>query len=202
LAQTEAKVHANARYGRFFVACVTVVGTSHRHIGVIYHPNGLFACDSRRGAEMTKLSKLLARYWSLATAILLPVIELLTEGVIRLFADYEVARAVLSVVCIALLVHSWFLQRKYAESKWQLAFFTLLLTLVALGPVWLGLNVMRAHFYPLNWVTDEALWANICNLQYRVMQLAEVLGIAVLLWVIVDLVRWLAKRIRAIGKRL
>lgn len=114
---------------------------------------------------MTKLSKLLMRYWSLATAILLPVIELLTEDLTRLFVDYEVARAVLTVVCIALLVHSWFMQRKYANSKWRLAFFTLLLSLVALGPVWLGLNVMRAHFYPLNWVTDEALYANICYLQ-------------------------------------
>jgi hypothetical protein len=115
--------------------------------------------------QMTKLSKLLMRYWSLATAILLPVIELLTEDLTRLFVDYEVARAVLTVVCIALLVHSWFMQRKYANSKWRLAFFTLLLSLVALGPVWLGLNVMRAHFYPLNWVTDEALYANICYLQ-------------------------------------
>jgi hypothetical protein len=149
---------------------------------------------------MLKLSKLLARYWSLATAILLPLIEVLTEGLIRLFIDYEVSRAILSVVCIALLVHSWFMQRKYAESKWQLAFFTLLLTLVALGPVWLGLNVMRAHFYPLNWTTDEILlYTNICDLQDRVIQLAEVLGIAVALWVIVDRVRWLIKRIRAVG---
>ena len=149
---------------------------------------------------MMKLSKLLARYWSLATAILLPVIEFLTEGLLRPLGYYEVARAVLSVVCIALLVHSWFMQRKYAESKWQLAFFTLLLTLVALGPVWLGLNVMRAHFYPLNWTTDEILlYTNICDLQDRVIQLTEVLGIAVALWVIVDRVRWLIKRIRAIG---
>jgi hypothetical protein len=148
---------------------------------------------------MLKLSKLFARYWSLATAILLPVIEFLSEGLTRPLGDYEVARAVLSVVCIALLVHSWFLQRKYAESKWQFAFFTLLLTLVALGPVWLGLNVMRAHFYPINWITDQALYGNICDLQDRVTQLAEVLGIAVALWALVDLVRWLTKRISARG---
>jgi hypothetical protein len=148
---------------------------------------------------MLKLSKLFARYWSLATAILLPVIEFLTEGLTRPLGDYEVARAVLSVVCIALLVHSWFMQRKYAENKWRLAFFTLLLTLVVLGPVWLGLNVMRAHFYPMNWITDQALYGNICDLQDRVTQLAEVLGIAVALWAIVDLVRWLTKRISAKG---
>jgi hypothetical protein len=91
------------------------------------------------------------------------------------------------------------MQRKYAENKWRLAFFTLLLTLVVLGPVWLGLNVMRAHFYPMNWITDQALYGNICDLQDRVTQLAEVLGIAVALWAIVDLVRWLTKRISAKG---
>jgi hypothetical protein len=146
---------------------------------------------------MSRRSKAFVRYWSLAAAILLPVTELPCEGIIRLFMDFEVARAVLCVVCLALLVHSWIMQRRYAESKWRLAFFTLLLILLALGPIWLGLNVMRAHFYPLNWVTDEALWSNICNLQYRVEQLAEMLGIAFVLWVVVDLVRWLVRRIRA-----
>jgi hypothetical protein len=112
--------------------------------------------------------------------------------------DYEVVRAALALVCIALLVHSWFRQRKYAKSKLRLAFFTLMLTLVALGPVWLGLNVMRAHYYRLNWDDHEvAVWSNICSIQYRVEQLARVLGIAVTLWVIVDSVRWLAKRVHA-----
>jgi len=57
---------------------------------------------------------------------------------------------------------------------------------------------MRVHSYPLNWVTDEALWSNICNLQYRIEQLAEVLGIAVALWAIVDSIRWLTKRFQAL----
>jgi hypothetical protein len=156
---------------------------------------------------MMNLSNLLARYWSLATAILLPVIEFLTESLTRPLGDYEVARAVLSVVCIALLVHSWFMQRKYAESKWRLAFFTLLLTLVVLGPVWLGLNAMR--FYSYNHAADYERYSTVWyhNLywyavewQDTIVLLAKILGIAVLLWVIVDLVRWLTKRIRAIGK--
>jgi hypothetical protein len=179
---------------------------SRRCIAVIYHPSGLFSCGSRRGAKMAKLSKLLERYWSLATAILLPVIELLTEGLIRLFVDYEVSRAVLSVVCIALLIHSWFMQRRYANSKWRLAFFRLLLSLVALGPVWLGLNVMRSYSYNLaaDYERYSTVWYH--NLywyavewQDRIVFLAKVMVIAVALWVIVDLVRWLTKRIRAIG---
>jgi len=108
--------------------------------------------------------------------------------------DYEVARAVLSVACIALLVHSWFMQRRYAQRKWRLVFWTLFLSLVALGPLWLGLNVIRAYSYPENWKTDIALYENICYLQDIVEQLAKVLGIAVFLWVLVDFVRWLVKR--------
>jgi len=134
------------------------------------------------------------RYWSLAAALLLPIIEFSCEGVIRLFMDYEVARAVLSVACIALLVHSWFMQRRYAQRKWRLVFWTLFLSLVALGPLWLGLNVIRAYSYPENWKTDIALYENICYLQDIVEQLAKVLGIAVFLWVLVDFVRWLVKR--------
>ncbi len=173
---------------------------SRRCIGVIYHSERfVFPCGSRYGTKMTKLSKWLARYWSMAAALILPLIEFSTEGIIRLFAAYEVDRAVLSIICIALLVHSWFMQRKYAKSKWRLAFFTILLSLLALGPVWLGLNVLRANFYPLNWTTDEVLlYTNICDLQDRVIQLAEVLGIAVALMATVDSVRWLAQRIRAL----
>jgi hypothetical protein len=148
---------------------------------------------------MPKTHPIIDRYWSLAAALLLPVIEFSCEGIIRLFMDYEVARAMLSVACIALLIHSWFMQRKYAKSKWRLAFFTLLLSLIALGPLWLGLNVIRAYSYPENWKTDVALYENICYLQDIVEQLAKVLGIAVVLWTIVDLVRWLAKRIWAMG---
>jgi hypothetical protein len=146
---------------------------------------------------MLKTHPIFNRYWSLAAALLLPVIEFSCEGLIRHFIDYEVARAVLSVVCIVLLVHSWIMQRRYAENKWRLTFFTLLLSLIVLGPLWLGLNVLRAHYYPLYWDDQEvAVYSNICDLQDRIVLLAKVLGIAVALWAIVDLARCLVKRIR------
>jgi len=73
--------------------------------------------------------------------------------------------------------------------------------LVALGPLWFGLNGMRAHYYPLHWNDNEiSVWSNICSLQYRIEQLAKVLGIAAIVWLIVDLVRWLVKRVT--GKHL
>lgn len=113
---------------------------------------------------------------------------------------YEVVRAVCSFVCMALLVHSWFKQRSYAESKWRLVFFTLLLGLPGLGYVWLGLNVLRYYAYPMNWNMWE-LWQNVCFLQYKVEQLAEVLGLLVVAWTIVDVVRWMWKRLVGSSRR-
>lgn len=141
------------------------------------------------------MQQFLKRYWSLAAAILLPILEFIPEIFIRHFIGFEIVRGFLSIVCIALLIHSWFMQRKYVENNWRLVFFTLLLSLVALGPLWFGLNGMRAHYYPLNWDDHEvAVWSNICLLQDRIVQLAEVLSVVVALWLLVDLVRWLAKR--------
>jgi hypothetical protein len=74
------------------------------------------------------------------------------------------------------------LQRRYAKNKWRLAFFTLLLSLIILGPLWLGLNVLRAHYYPLHWDDHEiAVWSNICYVQYGIEQIAQVLGIVMAL---------------------
>jgi hypothetical protein len=135
---------------------------------------------------MSMVRRFLKRYWSLAAAILLPVIKVLSGEFI--------SNELLSVICATLLVHSWFMQRKYAKSKWRLVFLTLLLSLIMLGPIWLGMNVIRADSYPSNWKNDVDRYFYICNMQDRVVQLAEVLGIAVVLWVIVDLGRWLVKR--------
>ncbi len=135
---------------------------------------------------MPKIHPIIDRYWSLAAAILLPVIKVHSGGLIR--------NELLSVICTALLIHSWFMQRKYAKSKWRLAFMTLLLSLIMLGPIWFGLNVIRAYTYPSNWKHDVDLYLYICDMQDKVWQVAQILGMAVVLWLIVDLARWLAKR--------
>jgi hypothetical protein len=140
------------------------------------------------------------RYWSLAAVFILPVAVFFAEVATRGFwEDYEIVRAVLSATCIALLVHSWLIQRKHTKSQWRLAFWTLLLSLVALGPVWLGLNVIRYYAHPMNWNKWE-LWQAICLWQYRIELTAQVLAVVVLLWATVDLVCWLAKRVRAVDK--
>lgn len=135
---------------------------------------------------------ILDRYWSLAAAILLPVMEIVAESFVRLGEYDEVLRAILSVVCLALLVHSWFTQRKYTSSQWRLGFFTLLLSLVALGPVWLGLNVIRYYSYAGE--QQYTLYGVVVHLQDVVVWLAETLCAVVSLWVIVDLVRWMKRQ--------
>jgi hypothetical protein len=157
---------------------------------------------------MPKTHPIFDRYWSQAAALLLPVIEFTSEGIIRLFMDYEVARAMLSAACIALLVHSWFQQRRYAENKWRHYFWTLFISLVALGPIWLGLNVVRFYSYDVDvdYQRNSTLWYHnlywyVVELQDTIILLAEILGILVFLWMIIDLARWLTKRIGASVKQ-
>jgi hypothetical protein len=160
---------------------------------VCYHSGIVWFC----GGEMPKTHPAIDRYWSLAAALILPVVEFFAEvGTRGFWGYYQVVRAVLSVACITLLFRAWFMQRRYSQSKWRLAFLTLLLILFTLGPIWLGLNVLRYYAHPMNWNRWES-WQNVCNLQYRVEQLAQALGIAVTLWVILDSVRWLVKRVQA-----
>ncbi len=151
--------------------------------------------------EMSRTRLIFDRYWSLAAAIVLPVFEFFAEVAARGFGGYyEVIRAVLAVFCLTLLVHSWFMQRKYGKNRWRLGFFTLLLSLPALGCLWLELNVLRYHAHPMNWNKWE-LWQAICEWQYRVERTAQVLGIAVAFWVIGDSVRWMWKRHAASSRR-
>ena len=137
------------------------------------------------------LPNVLARSWSLAVALVLPVIELSLEPVL---SDRQISRAVLSAVCLSLLTHSWFMQRRFSESNWRLGFLSLLLSVPALGCVWLGLNVIRGNAYPSDW-THAELYENVCALQNCVEWVAKLAGIAILLWLIIDAARLSSRRV-------
>jgi len=140
---------------------------------------------------------ILDRYWSLAAAISLPVVEFFTEGFTFHFVDYEILRAILSVVCILLLGHSWFKQLKYSRGKRRLAFFTIFLSLVALGPVWVGLNVIRFYAYPEHCECSfpifnaERVYSVVSILMDAVELFAKVICVVVALWAVVDIARWM-----------
>jgi len=63
------------------------------------------------------------------------------------FLDRDGTRAITSIVCMILVVHSWLMQRRYTLSRSSLLLWTLVLLLLMLGATWLGLNVIRAHTY-------------------------------------------------------
>jgi hypothetical protein len=51
------------------------------------------------------------------------------------------------VLCVALLIHSWFMQRRFTRTPQRLVLLTLVLCLPALASIWLGLNVIRFYSY-------------------------------------------------------
>jgi hypothetical protein len=80
------------------------------------------------------------RYWSLLTALLLPVL-------VFFFFDFQSTRMLVSVVCILLLGHAWRMQIRGSQCIWQSPLWTSILLLPTLGAIWLGLNVIRASTY-------------------------------------------------------
>jgi hypothetical protein len=125
------------------------------------------------------------RFWSLALAFLIPIIEISID-----FHNggYEVRRAMVAIAGIVLLTHSWIMQRKNVGSRWRLAFWTMLLTLFALGFLWLGLNSIRGSTYP-----DDPNAANLAywfavEWQDRIIVLAKIAAAAVGIWIAIDLI--------------
>ena len=126
------------------------------------------------------------RFWSLALALLVPVVETFAEGG---HIDYEVQRAAVAFVGIALIVHSWIMQRRIVKNNWKLAFWTMLLTFLALGFLWLGLNSIRGSTYPDDpHASNLAYWFAV-EWQDRIILLARVLAGVLGIWIVVDLTR-------------
>jgi hypothetical protein len=63
------------------------------------------------------------------------------------FLDRDVSRALTSIVCMILLMHSYLLQRRYTQNRFHPLFWTPALLLPMLGAIWLALNVIRANTY-------------------------------------------------------
>jgi hypothetical protein len=102
------------------------------------------------------------RYWSLLTALVLPVL-------VFFFLDYQNTRMLVSVVCSVLLAHAWRMQIRASHSLWHSLLWTSIVLLPMLGAIWLGLNVVRGNlsdyvedyrrhlgYYRLYWYAVEA----------------------------------------------
>jgi hypothetical protein len=88
---------------------------------------------------MQKMHPVVPQLWTVSAAILI----LGSAGLV----GSEPWRAFASFLCIALLIHYWFVQRKRIRSLPRLVFLTLVLSLPALTSLWLGLNVIRYYSY-------------------------------------------------------
>ena len=142
---------------------------------------------------MQVIRELLKRFWSLALVFILPAVELFAER-FSWYPDWGIARAILSAVCIALLIHSWFMQRRSVKSRWRLTFWTLVLLFFALEFLWLALNSIRGPNYPDDFTAPNRVYRFAVEWQDRCVISAEAIAAIVGLWIAIDLIRWLDRR--------
>jgi hypothetical protein len=109
--------------------------------------------------------------------------------------DSEPLRAIASLSALALLVHSWFLQRRYTKSKSTLAFFALVLSVPAMGALWLALNVVRFYSYPAE--SASRFYETVVRLQDIILDCAQTIGIVVFFWAAAATAVFLGGRISA-----
>jgi len=136
-----------------------------------------------------------ARSWSLI--VVLSVFSLVISGIFL----SEPGRAVASVVCLALVMQSWFEQRRYVRSRERFVLVTLALSLPALASLWLGLNVLR--FYSYSPESQARLYSTVVRLQAIIDGVAYAIGLVVFFWTIVEISCFLAKclSVKLVGRK-
>jgi len=132
-------------------------------------------------------SVVLARSWS--AVVVFVIFGLVMSGVLA----SEPARAVASILCIALLIQSWIMQRRYTRTREKLAFLTLALGLPALASIWLGLNVVR--FYSYTGGSPSKSYSTVVRLQEIIQSVAYAAALVVGFWAIVEISCFVAERI-------
>ena len=136
---------------------------------------------------MSTTSRALARFWSVAAVIV--ILGLVPFG----FLGSEPRRAFASILCVALLIHSWFMQRRFIRTPQRLVLLTLVLCLPALASLWLGLNVIRFYSYAPE--SEASVYSAVIRLQVVIEWCTATVGAVVVFWTIVELARWLVNRI-------
>ena len=121
-------------------------------------------------------------------------------GLVIVFRS-EPGRAVASLVCLALVMQSWFTQRQIVKSREGLVLIALALSLPALASVWLGLNVLR--FYSYDPVSDISVYSTVVRLQEIIEDVSYAIGLVVFFWTIVEISCLLAERmsVKLVGRR-
>lgn len=170
----------------------------------VYHCSTIRNSNSGEGLVSEKLGH---RFVSGILALALPIIGLYAEYLLARYlkVDREITRIVVTVACVGLLTHSWLRQREYSRNFWELGFWTLALAVPLLGVVWLGLNVIRSHLYPLHWTDIEIRrWSQICWLQDWDEKAVLAVAVVAAVWgtsmLIAMILRHIPSRPRPLGK--
>lgn len=87
----------------------------------------------------------------------------------------EPGRALVALLSMGLMVQCWFAQLHYVKSRSRRVLLGLILTLPALGSLWLGLNVVR--FYSYGPESPTSLYSAVVRAQSIVVSLAIILGL-------------------------
>ena len=146
---------------------------------------------------MRGIEQMRNRFWSvgavalilflLVAGSLLPIPIPISRGL-----NSEPIRAMVSILCITLLVHAWFRQRAYTRTWHELVLVTLLLSLPALAFTWLGLNVIRSYSY--DGEQGFGLYWVVVQLQDIIIWCGEIIGVIAVLWSLAELGLWVIGR--------
>ena len=129
----------------------------------------------------------LRRGWSMLA--LFGIFYLIMSGTIL----SQQGRAAAAVLSFGLVVQSWFAQRRYTRTRSMLVLLSFILSLPALGSLWLGLNVLRFYSYAPE--SRALLYSGVVRLQEVIADCACAIGIIVLFWSTAEVATFLGKRI-------
>jgi len=157
---------------------------------------------------MSKARQIFGRYWSLAIACLIPLLDSYAdrfpEGPIESQGQSIAAQSnvvttlcliygVGAAICLGLLIHSWVMQRRLTRNMWRLVFWTHVLLFPAFITLILGLHRIQTYTYDL--AADFQRWGGgvwYQSLHFHAEDVAEKLiwlvlldAILIILWAIV-----------------
>lgn len=142
------------------------------------------------------------RSWSAAIAVALLALAVVGINRVGIHSQTgnEVGHAFISITCLALLIHSWSIQRMHVRSLPRLVLLTLALCLPALASLWLGLNVIGYYSYESAVEHNGQLHGVVIYTQDIIFLCFAGLALVVTVWTLFELAHWLAARIKALAQ--
>lgn len=118
------------------------------------------------------------------------------------FVPSEPARLLIAIFSLALVAQSWFVQRRFTKSGSRLILFALIHTLIALGAIWLGLNVVRFYSYAPD-LNRASLYSTVVTMQAAISWCAVPVAVVTFYWLLGETASFLGQRVsrRLVGDR-